>query len=159
MFTPLRLRAQDAEDVTVLSACLQDATLKLGDVAYQPGQRRLAMLLNRFRWEDERQGRKLGAKPHFRNRSGLHFDGVLRVRRQGFEQGDPQQVLELLSILAEPGEDATASLTLVLAGGGLLRLDVECIEAELRDTGAPYPVRHAPRHRAAETSYRDVEKV
>lgn len=158
MLTPLRLRAEDAEDITVLSACLQDATLKLADIAYQPERRRFAMLLNRFRWEDE-TGRRLGAKPHFRNRAGLHFEGVLRVRRQGFDQGDPQQALELLSILAEPGADAAASLTLVFAGGGLLRLDVECIEAELRDTGAPYPVRRAPRHRAAETLYRDVEKL
>lgn len=159
MLTPLRLRAEDAEDITVLAACLQDATLKLADIAYRPGQRRFAMLLNRFRWEDEKGKRRIGAKPHFRNRAGLHFDGVLRVRHQGINQSDPQQALELLSILAEPGADAAASLTLVFAGGGLLRLDVECIEAELRDTGAPYPVRRAPRHRAAETLYRDVEKV
>ncbi|WP_428249026.1 DUF2948 family protein [Ferrovibrio sp.] len=143
--TPLKLRAEDAEDITVLSACLQDATLQLADIAWQPRRRRFALVLNRFRWEDEDKTRRLGAKPHFRSQAGLHFDGVLRVQRQRLEvTAGP---LELLSVLVEPGDEAPAArLTLVFAGGGAVRLDVECIAAELQDIGTPYPVRRVPKH-------------
>ncbi|MBP7063050.1 DUF2948 family protein [Ferrovibrio sp.] len=155
---PLRLRAEDAEDITVLSACLQDATLSLADIAWQPRQRRFTLLLRRFRWEDEAQEtlrglRKLGAKPHFRSQAGLHFDGVLRVQRLNLDQRNSAQMLELLSVLAEPAQpaaaadDPAASLTLIFAGGGAIRLDVECIAAELQDIGLPYPVRRVPKHR------------
>lgn len=149
--TPLRLRAEDAEDITVLSACLQDATVTLADIAWQPKQRRFALLLSRFRWEDElkRSGPKfIGGQPHVRSQAGLHFDGVLRVQRQNLDAAQPSQPLELLSILAEAGTEApAASLTLVFAGGGAIRLDVECIAAELQDLGAPYPVRRVPKHK------------
>ncbi|WP_430396848.1 DUF2948 family protein [Ferrovibrio sp.] len=151
--TPLKLRAEDAEDITVLSACLQDATLQLADIVWQPKQRRFTLVLNRFRWEDEardtvRGARRLGAKPHFRSKAGLHFDSVLRVQHQGLEAAGP---LELLSVLAEFGPDdlggaPAARLTLVFAGGGAVRLDVECIAAELQDIGTPYPVRRVPKH-------------
>lgn len=158
---PLRLRAEDVEDITVLSACLQDATLSLGDIAWQPRQRRFALMLRRFRWEDEAQqtlrgARKLGAKPHFRSQAGLHFDGVLRVRQQNLNPAAKTEPLELLSVLAEPVQpaapqadaaDPAAILTLVFAGGGAIRLDVECIAAELQDIGPPYPVRRVPKHR------------
>ena len=162
---PLRLRAEDVEDITVLSACLQDATLSLGDIAWQPRQRRFALMLRRFRWEDEAQqtlrgARKLGAKPHFRSQAGLHFDGVLRVQQQNLNPAAKTEPLELLSVLAEPAlpaapqtaaddaaADPAATLTLVFAGGGAIRLDVECIAAELQDIGPPYPVRRVPKHR------------
>lgn len=149
MVTPLRLRAEDLEDITVLAACLQDATVKRSDMIWQPRQRRFALLLHRFRWEDERRSapRRLGAKPHMRNQAGLHFDSVLRVRHQGLGNSKAGDVLELLSILAEPGEDAAAELTLVFSGGGAVRLDVECIEAELQDVGSPFPVLRVPKHK------------
>lgn len=153
-YQPLKLRAEDAEDVTVLAACLQDATLRVADIAWQPKQRRFALVLNRFRWEDERQadaGRRLIlAVPHMRVAAGLHFDGVLNVQSSGIDRNDGRAVLELLSILAEPGEDGAAVLTMVFAGGGALRLDVECIDAQMQDIGAPFPVRRVPQHRMEE---------
>jgi len=152
MVKPLRLRAEDIEDITVLAACLQDATVKRSDISYQPKQRRFALLLHRFRWEDERRDApaRLGAKPHLRSQAGLHFDGVLRVRHQGLDSSKAGDVLELLSILAEPGDDAAATLTLVFSGGGAVRLDVECIAAELQDIAAPFPVRRVPRHKSVD---------
>lgn len=150
-FPPLRLRAEDAEDVTVLAACLQDATLRVADMTFQPKQRRFAMLLNRFRWEDENRvdarGKLVRALPHVRVPAGLHFDGVLRVQSSGIDRGDATP-LELLSIVAEPHGDAPAALlTLVFAGGGAVRLEVECVDAQMQDLGTPYPVRRAPRHK------------
>lgn len=150
-FQPLKLRAEDAEDLTVLAACLQDATLRPTDMVWQPKQRRFALVLNRFRWEDERTAdakrRLIRVDPHMRVAAGLHFDGVLRVRSSGIDRSDAKVVLELLSILAEPKEEPAATLTLVFAGGGAVRLEVECIDAQMQDIGTPFPVRRAPQHK------------
>lgn len=151
-FPPLRLRAEDAEDVTVLAACLQDATLRAADMAWQPQQRRFAMLLNRFRWEDENRvdarGKLVRAMPHVRVPAGLHFDGVLKVQSSGIDRDNTKASLELLSIIAEPhGEAPAALLTLVFAGGGAVRLEVECVDAQMQDLGTPYPVRRVPKHK------------
>lgn len=151
-FPPLRLRAEDAEDITVLAACLQDATLRANDMAWQPKQRRFALVLNRFRWEDETRvnarGKLVRALPHVRVAAGLHFDGVLKVQSSGIDRSDAKAPLELLSIIAEPnGEAPAAFLTLVFAGGGAVRLEVECVDAQMQDLGSPYPVRRAPKHK------------
>ncbi len=151
-FPPLRLRAEDAEDVTVLAACLQDATLRAADMTFQPKQRRFVMVLNRFRWEDENRvdarGKLVRALPHVRVPAGLHFDGVLKVQSTGIDRMDAKAPLELLSIIAEPlGEEPSAVLTLVFAGGGAVRLEVECVDAQMQDLGTPYPVRRAPKHK------------
>lgn len=154
-FQPLRLRAEDAEDVTVLAACLQDATLRCADMTWQPQQHRFALVLNRFRWEDEGQAdAKRGLiriDPHVRVAAGLHFESVLKVQTAGFDRNDGKAVLELLSIIAEPAgdhaEDPAAVLTLVFAGGGAVRLEVECIDAHMQDIGAPFPVRRVPQHK------------
>lgn len=150
-FQLLRLRAEDVEDITVLAACLQDAAVKVGDMAWQPKQRRFALLASRFRWEDEgnpdAKRRLIRATPHARVQTGLHFDGVLGVQSTGIDRSQSGAVLELLSILADPGEDGAAVLTLVFAGGGAVRLDVECVDAQMQDLGQPWPVRRAPQHK------------
>lgn len=151
-FPPLKLRAEDVEDITVLSACLQDATLHAADMTFQPRQRRFALVLNRFRWEDEHladtRRSLIRAVPHVRVPAGLHFEGVLKVQASGIAQGDARTPLELLSIIAEPGAEAPAAqLTLVFAGGAAVRLDVECVDAQMQDIGQPYPVRLAPKHK------------
>lgn len=153
-FLPLKLRAEDVEDITVLAACLQDATVKIADMVWQPKQRRFVLVLNRFRWEDETpkldgKGRQplIRATPHARVQAGLHFDGVLNVQSAGIDRSQPAAALELLSILADPAEDGAATLTLVFAGGGAVKLDVECVDAQMQDIGQPWPVRRAPQHK------------
>ena len=48
---PLKLRAQDAEDLRALAVCLQDALVPLAEVAYLQSEKRFVMVANRFRWE------------------------------------------------------------------------------------------------------------
>src|SRR5213079_3395622 len=48
---PLRLRAEDAEDLAVISACLQDALVSVRDLAYDREGRTFVLVANRFRWE------------------------------------------------------------------------------------------------------------
>ncbi len=97
----LRLRAMDAEDLTVLSALLQDAVLTAADMHHDPARRRFALLLNRFRWEDAPDAQRRH-RPFERVRSLLVIDDVLKVAAQGIDRRDGDLVLSLLSVGFEP---------------------------------------------------------
>jgi hypothetical protein len=137
----LRLLAQDEEDLKIISAHLQDAVLRVGDLAYLPKQHRFAMLLNRFCWEDCGE-----AGAGARVLAGLHFDGVLKVQAHSLRPDKPDAVAELLAINFTPGSDGGGMIDLVLAGGGRIRLSVECIDAVLRDMTEPRPAVARPEH-------------
>ncbi|MBY0423506.1 MAG: DUF2948 family protein, partial [Parvularculaceae bacterium] len=134
-YKPLRLVAGDADDLAVLSACLQDAIVKVGDCAYIPKQRRFAFVANRFVWEcaaDRVRG------PFARVRVGAHFDDVISVRQQSIRADAKDAVLELLALRFDPGPDGGGAVTLDFAGGGAIRLDVESVNAQMADLTAPW---------------------
>ena len=138
----LRLLAHDEEDLEILSAHLQDSVIRVGDMAFLPRARRFVALVNRFCWESEHDE----AGPCQRMRAGLHFDGVLRVKTRRIRQDDPDAVLELLAIRFTRQEDGAGAIDLFCAAGGLIRLEVECIDATLSDIGAPWPAKARPVH-------------
>jgi hypothetical protein len=133
------LAAQDADDLTILSARLQDAVGRLGDFAYLPKQRRFAGIVNRLKWEE-------GATT--RVRAGLHFDGVLEVKTRNVKLGAKAAVVSILALTFTPkaADDPAGIIELVLAGGGAIRLEVECIAAELADLTQPWAARAKPDH-------------
>jgi hypothetical protein len=135
----LRLLAQDAEDIAVMSAALQDAVGKIGDIRYEPGPRRLTVVLNRFRWEADGRAAQ-------RVRTALQIGGVLSVQARHLRRDAPQAVVELLAIGFEPGEAPGGVVTLSFAGGGDLRCVVECVDAALADISTPWPTHRAPAH-------------
>ena len=137
--TRLRLAAADAEDLEILSARLQDAAGKLKNFTWLPKKRRFAAVLNRLQWED-------GGKT--RVRAGLHFDGVLKVQSSKVKLGADEAVVSLLAVRFEPagGEDPGGVIEIVLAGGGAIRLTVECIDAELVDMTGPWASIGRPEH-------------
>jgi hypothetical protein len=144
---PLRLVAQDAEGLAVLSALLQDAVFPITEMSFVAKRRRFALLLNRFRWEDRDAAER--AKRHYeRVQSLLMFDDVLSVQSQGIDRNDPDTVLSLLSIAFVPGVDGTGRIELILAGDGAIALQVETLDANLRDVSRPYiaPSGHVPQH-------------
>ncbi len=145
---PLNLGAFDAGDLEVLSSLVQDAVFTLQDMAWRPAERRLALLVNRFRWEDE--GRKRhGAE---RVRSLLVIDNVEAVASQGVDRADRDVILSLLSVTFEPdsAEDVAGHVILTLAGDGALRARIEALELTLRDVTRPYraPSGKTPDHGA-----------
>jgi hypothetical protein len=144
---PLRLRAESAEDLAVISALLQDAVAQAGEIAWARRRRRFSLLVNRFRWEDAEHARRQG-RPFERVRTLLVFDDVLAARTDGVNPADRDLVLELLSIGFEPGPDGTGTVHLVFAGDGEIALDVECIDATVIDVTRPYeaPSGKAPAH-------------
>jgi len=142
---PLRLRAETAEDLSVMSALLQDAVAQPSEMAWARKHRRFTVLLNRFRWEDapaaERQRR-----PFERVQAVLAVEGVLNARTSGIDPADRDLVLNLLALVFEPGEDGTGLLRLVVAGDGEIALDVECLDVTLTDVTRPYEARGRPAH-------------
>lgn len=134
---PLRLVAQDAEDLKVISTLLQDAVLPLTELAFDARRRRFALLLNRFRWEDRAEAERVG-RAYERVRSLLVVEDVRKVQTMGFDSADKELVLSLLSMSFEPAEDGAGRLTLTLAGDGAIALDVEALEIRLDDVTRPY---------------------
>jgi len=137
--TDLKLLALDAEDLEVISATTQDAVVRVGDMGYARGDRRFALLMNRFAWEDE------GPKGQ-RKRTALHFDRVKAVRATGINLEAVDGVLELLAVRFEPTDDPAGAVELAFAGGGTLRLEVECLEARMQDLGAAWAAKLKPAH-------------
>lgn len=139
---PLRLKALDSDDLQVLSALAQDAVFPGNEMRWTPSDRRFALLLNRFRWEDK------GTNPPERTQAVLVIEDVMAVKSQGVSKGDKDTILSLLSISFEPGEDGTGRVILTLAGDGAIACDVEALEVVLRDVTRPYiaPSRKAPSH-------------
>lgn len=140
----LKLAAADAEDLGILSARVQDAVGQLKNFTWLPKKRRFAMVLNRLQWEE-------GGRT--RVRSGLHFDGVLKVQSQKVKLGAGDAVVSILALRftandAKENEDSDpgGTIEIVLGGGGAIRLSVECVDAELTDMTAPWAAQGKPDH-------------
>lgn len=141
---PLNLGALDSDDLQVISSLTQDCVFPITEMKYERAKRRFALLINRFRWEDSGQGRHAPE----RVQSVLAFDLVLNVATSGIDRTDKETILSLLSIAFEPGEDGAGDILLTLAGDGAIRLQVEAIEATLKDVTRPYvaPSKSVPHH-------------
>ena len=146
---PLNLGAMDGDDLNVLSSLAQDAVFPITEMTWQPKQRRFAILLNRFRWEDKDAAERRG-RSYERVQSMLVVDGVTRVSSQGIDRSDKDVILSLLSVSFEETEAPSGFVVLTLAGDGAIRLEVEALEVTLRDVTRPYraPSRKAPDHPA-----------
>ena len=146
---PLRLKAEDGEDLKVLSALVQDAVLPMSEIGWQASKRRFSCLINRFRWEDKAVAATRG-RGFERVQAVLAVDDVLKVSRQGLDPTDKDTVLSLLAIEFEPAEDGMGRLIFTFAGDGAIALDVEAVNLTLQDVTRPYlaPSGHAPEHPA-----------
>ncbi|KPU83922.1 hypothetical protein JI58_06865 [Marinosulfonomonas sp. PRT-SC04] len=144
---PLRLKAEDAGDLAVLAALAQDAVFPANEMTWQADQRRFAILLNRFRWEDRAKA-DAGKRDFERVQSVLVINDVIKVQSQGVPRGDADMVMSLLSINFVASEDGMGRIELTLAGDGVIALEVECLDVALKDVTRPYiaPSKAAPQH-------------
>jgi len=139
----LHLTAFDAEDLGVISAQMQDAVVRFADVSFLKRQRRFALVVNRFAWD--------ALPSRERRRTGVSFNSVSRVRRQGPQQPDQLTVLSLLSIGFAPDgteEGLGGTITLTFSAGHTIALDVECIDVSLDDLGPAWSTDTTPEHGA-----------
>ena len=135
---PMGLLAEDADDLKVISAALQDAVAKLGDIKWEPSARKLTIALNRFRWEAG------GASE--RVRAALQLGGVLSVQARKLRRDAPRAVVSLLAVEFEPGEAPGGVVLLRFSGDADLRCEVECLDVVLADVSAPWGARGTPKH-------------
>jgi hypothetical protein len=142
----LKLLAEDASDLEVISAAVQDALVRAGDFAFDPKSRRFSLLLNRFRWEAD------GASaPSERVRAGLSFEGVLSVKSRKVRRDAPDALASLLSVSFAPDtEPPSGAVKLLFAGDGEIILQVECLDAVLVDVGEAWRTPRRPDHEVAE---------
>lgn len=144
---PLALRAEDGDDLRVISALVQDAVLPLTELRYDPKGRRLALLINRFRWEDLSEA-EAERRPYERVQALLVISDVMRLQSAGIDRSDGDLILSLLALDWRPGEDGAGRLVLEFAGDGQIAADTETLSVDLRDVSKPYvaPSGHRPSH-------------
>jgi Protein of unknown function (DUF2948) len=135
----LHLTAFDAEDLTVISAQLQDAVIRFGDVKYLVKQRQLVLVANRFAWD---------ALPEkVRRRTGLQITDVTGVKRQGPQMPGTDTILSLLALtFAKDATGPGGTLTLNFSGGHAFALKVDCIDVHLDDLGPAWSTENEPGH-------------
>ena len=142
----LKLIALDREDIEVVSAHLQDAVVKAADIRWRPAEKRLVIALNRFDWEAAH-----GADPEFRRRrAALRFERVSACKCRNcsaVEAVQTDRVLNLLAVVFESTDEPAGVVTLTFSGGAALRLEVECLEAELADLGPSWVTECCPAHK------------
>lgn len=138
----LKLIAMDAEDLQVISAHCQDAVTKTGHLKYLAGENRFVLEMNRFVWENISHKRSIPE----RRRSVLHFDRVQKVSSSGIDLSAQETVLSLLAMKFEETDAPGGVLELIFSGESTIRLQVECIEAQLADMQAAWAASSKPRH-------------
>jgi hypothetical protein len=127
----LKLIALDADDLAVISAHVQDARVRISDIIWRQGEKRLVVGMNRLDWEQT----LAGGTASRRLVAALRFDRVLACKSRNIDPKSQHTALELLGIEFHPGEEPSGSALLLFSQGGAIRLDLECLECELTDLG------------------------
>jgi hypothetical protein len=138
----LKLVALDNDDIDVLSAHVQDSVVKVGDILWRPAEKRIVIVINRFDWESAQSP----APPFRRRRAALRFERVNGVKARQITCADKEAVLNLLAVEFVPSDAPAGQVILTFSGGAALRLDVECLEAELADLGPVWATATCPAH-------------
>ena len=142
----LKLIALDADDLSVISAHLQDAVTTVGDLAFVPKDKRFVAIANRFDWMGALREGKSDNAEFARRRSALRFERVQGASVQGIDLKQKALVLSLLAISFEETSAPAGFIILHFAGGAAVRLGVECIEVGMTDLGAAWEAENKPDH-------------
>ncbi|HHG89719.1 MAG TPA: DUF2948 family protein [Devosia sp.] len=144
--TDLKLLALDEDDLQVISAHMQDAVVRVGDMGFAKSDARFACIMNRYVWEKGVNAGNRRAGNGERRRCALHFDHVRDIASTGINLEAQDGILELLSIGFSPDDAPAGTTMLTFAGGGTIRLKVDCLEARMRDLGASWAAKATPSH-------------
>ena len=139
--TLLKLAAMEREDLAIVSAHLQDAVAKVGEMAYLPAEKRFAMVVNRFDWIAASEQAK-----SVRRRAGLHVERVLSARTRNLDLKDEKAVVNLLAVEFAEKDAPSGTITLYFSGDAAIQLEVECIEMAMRDLGPEWAAKKRPQH-------------
>jgi hypothetical protein len=153
----LKLVALDKDDIEIVSAHVQDALVKVADILWQPREHRFVVALNRFDWMNAADARGArnpdDAVPDYRRcRTALRFERVNACKCRDLDPLDRNAVLNLLAVEFAERDPPAGTVTLTFSGGAAIRLEVECLEAELVDLGEVFSAVLCPDHFAVDTT-------
>ena len=140
----LKLISKNQEDLKVISAYSQDSIVAIKDITFLKKNRIFIMIINRFMWEDIERGINRQSK---RIRCALKFEGILKVKSKKINQKNKNKRLECLAIECNEILSKNNEIIFFFAGGGVITLISEFIEAVMHDLGKPWNVRHTPKHK------------
>lgn len=141
---PFRVRAEDADDLAVVSAYLQDAVLPMAEIAYEPAAERFVLVAARFRWEKAQRATVAaeGGEPDERVHCGVRFEEVTAARIRGADlKSERGRMLNLLQIAWNDGH-----VDLICAEDVTIRLDARRLACHVEDLGEPWPTVFRPTH-------------
>jgi hypothetical protein len=142
----LKLVALDKDDIEVVSAHVQDARVRVGEILWEPRDHRFIMPVNRFDWMTAVDARPENKPDYRRCRTALRFERVIACKFRGFDQSNKTGELNLLAVEFAENDAPAGTVILTFSGGGIIRLDVECLEAELADLGEAFTAELCPDH-------------
>ena len=141
----LKLVALDRDDIEVMSTHLQDAVVNTADIHWRPAEKRVVIGFNRFDWAAANGG----APELRRHRAALRFERVRSCRCRNVDVAGRGDILNLLAVEFIEHDPPAGVVTLTFSGDIVLRLEVECLEAELADLGPVWTAKGRPDHPAA----------
>jgi hypothetical protein len=150
----LKLVALDKDDIEVVSAHVQDALVRVADIFWQPREHRFVMALKRFDWmkaADAGGIKEAHSADYRRCRTALRFERVNTCKYRNIDPSRTEATLNLLAVEFSERDGPAGTVSLTFSGGGAIRLDVECLEAELADLGETYSALACPDHFAADS--------
>ena len=140
----LKLIGKNQEDLKVVSAYSQDSIVAVKDMVFLEKNKIFVMIINRFMWEDIGKGTY---KQNKRIRCAIKFEGILKVKSKKINQKNGNKRLECLAIECNEILSKNNEINFFFAGGGVITLISESIEAVMHDLGEPWNVRHTPKHK------------
>lgn len=137
-----RLRAEDAEDLAVIAAFLQDAATNLKEMVYTPDEQRFIGVFKRFRREHQADWNSCDGLTLCT--AALTFEQVASAKYRGLDARDLDRPLSLLTIATEPGQQQLIHIDLVFEGGAEIQLRTDQIMAKLEDLDEPVLAKTTP---------------
>ena len=134
----LNIGAFHTSDLEIVSSLIQDSILPASEIQWLPNSDKLALLVNRFRWEDKDIEELSQGKTVERVQSLLMISHVKSVSSSGFSPKQKDKVLSILSISFDGDDGGFGNVLIILSGNGGIRVGVDALEINLRDVTMPY---------------------
>ena len=145
--TQIKLFAKSAKDLKIFASLCQDSVGALENIRHDKRGKSFSILINRFKWESLNQVKGNKGQP-LRVQSVLFFRWVLSVKSRGLNKKGLGKYFYLLDINYE-SVDGINSIRLIFSGNVEILLEVEYLEAFMKDIGEVYYARSGkfPKHK------------
>ena len=136
-YIKINLAAQNEEDLLIFSTLCQDSLIKISNIKWAKKSKRFYILLTRLCWELNDLSKKKDTLLK-RINSILIFDNVLSVKSKGIRQSRSDMITSLLTFDYNFLCFEKQSVDLIFSGDAQITIDIECIEAFLKDVSKPF---------------------